>query len=432
MEGTLELFKNEIHLVLLFLKYLTQIELWDNKGKLLYKTEMTFNVRQKYDSLCSMWQKIESGSRNTHSIAFNCTTRTIARPCMQSQSSQPWIVVHFYAGHSVMDKPLIALALDSEIACLPYVGVAFQWDITDITKSQSGRVFNFLPMPATNKTNLPIHVNANFALSQNRRHLKLSDGKSSDKFVQWNEAVVGKLLPMAYVKLVEHLIGHSIKKGNLENQIKMVYDCMPQHEVFDDSFWGRCVEEFYNRVKQLPVFFTERNNGNWVCQDSAILCDITTSDILPIQKENIKETIKTVLLYLDKNVVDLRDSMKMLIKHGQIKDISPLDLVKYLKASSSVIRRLSREQRINLLHFIMTDSTIQLDGLELLPLHNKGFESFHENFRGEKFTYFSTLSIDVSVFPGLEDRFVSNDLPDSLLTKLTAMAKEGNYSNVFG
>ncbi|CAG2185739.1 Sacsin [Mytilus edulis] len=261
MEGTLELFKNEIHLVLLFLKYLTQIELWDSKGKLLYKTEMTFNVRQKYDSLCSMWQKIESGSRNTHSIAFNCTTRTIARPCMQSQSSQPWIVVHFYAGHSEMDKPLIALALDSEIACLPYVGVAFQWDITDITKSQSGRVFNFLPMPATNKTNLPIHVNANFALSQNRRHLKLSDGKSSDKFVQWNEAVVGKLLPMAYVKLVEHLIGHSIKKGNLENQIKMVYDCMPQHEVFDDSFWGRCVEEFYNRVKQLPVFLQSSTMG---------------------------------------------------------------------------------------------------------------------------------------------------------------------------
>ncbi|CAC5394478.1 unnamed protein product [Mytilus coruscus] len=424
IEGTLELFKIETHLVLLFLKYLTQIELWSIKGKLLHKTEVTFDDRKTCDFLCSMWKKIESGSRYTHSIAFNCTTHTIASPSMQSQSSQSWTVVHFYAGHSKMEKPLNALALDSEIACLPYVGVAFQWEIT---KSQCGRVFNFLPLPATNKTNLPVHVNATFALSQNRRHLKLSDGKSSDKFVQWNEAVVGKLVPMAYVKLVEHLIEHSTKNRNPKNQIKMVYDCMPQHELFYDSFWRRCVSGFYNRVIQLPVFFTERNNGKWICKDSAILCDITTSDMSTIQKENIKETIKTVLLYLDKNVVDLRDSMKLLIKHGQIIDISPTKIVKYLKTSKSVIQRLSREQKIQLLLYIMTDSKVKLDGLELLPLHNEGFESFHENFRGEQFTYVATLSIDSSVFPGLEHRFVSNDLPNSLLTTLTAIATKGCF-----
>ncbi|CAG2205419.1 SACS [Mytilus edulis] len=107
---------------------------------------------------------------------------------------------------------------------------------------------------ATNKTNLPVHVNASFALSQNRRHLKLSDGKSSDKFVQWNEAVVGKLVPMAYVKLVKHLIEHSIKNENPENLIKMVYDCMPQHELLYDAFWRRCVSGFYNLALQLPVF----------------------------------------------------------------------------------------------------------------------------------------------------------------------------------
>ncbi|CAC5394544.1 SACS [Mytilus coruscus] len=424
IEGTLELFKIEIHLVLLFLKYLTQIELCSSKGQLLHKTEVNFDDRKTCDSLCSMWKKIESGSRNTHSVAFNCTTHTIASPRGQSQRSQPWTVVHFYAGHSEMDKSLTALAIDSEIACLPYVGVAFQWEIT---KSQSGRVFNFLPLPATNKTNLPVHVNANFALSQNRRHLKLSDGKSSDKFVQWNEAVVGKLVPMAYVKLVEHLIEHSIKNRNPENQIKMVYDCMPQHELFYDAFWRRLVREFYNRVIQLPVFFTEHNNGKWVNKFNAILCDITASDMSTSQREIINKTIKTVLLHLEKNVVDLRDSMKMLIKHGQIIEISPLELVKYLKTSTSVIRRLSRMQKIHLLHYIMTDSKVNLDGLELLPLHNGGFESFHENFRGEKFTYVSTLSIDSSVFPGLENRFVSNNLQDSLLTKLTAIAKKGCF-----
>ncbi|VDI48676.1 Hypothetical predicted protein [Mytilus galloprovincialis] len=425
IEGTLELFKNETHLVLLFLKYLTQIELWDIKG-LFHKTDVTFDDRKTCDSLCSLWEKIETGSRNTHSIAFNCTTHTIASRSRQSQKSQTWTVVHFHAGHSEMDKSLTALAIDPEIACLPYVGVAFQ---LEVTKSQSGRVFNFLPLPATNKTNLPVHVNANFALSQNRRHLKLSDGKSSDKFVQWNEAVVEKLVPMAYVELVEHLIKHSIKNGNPENLIKMVYDCMPQHELFYDAFWRRCVSGFYNRELQLPVFFTERNNGNWVCQDSAILCDIKTHDISTIQKENMKKTIKTVLVYLDKNVVDLRDSMKMLIKHGQIIDVNPHELVEYLRnsRSTSVIRLLSREQKLHLLHYIMTDSNVKLDGLELLPLHNDEFENFHENFRGEKFTYISTLSLDSSVFPGLENRFVSNDLPDSLMTKITAIAKKGCF-----
>lgn len=425
IEGTLELFKIDTHFVLLFLKYLTRIELWSINGQLLHKTEVAFDDRNTSDSLCSLWKKIESGSCNTHFIAFNCMTHTIASPSRQSQNSQAWTVVHFYAGHSEMDKSLTALTSDSEIACLPFVGVAFQWEIT---KSQSGRAFNFLPLPATNKTNLPVHVNASFALSQNRRHLKLSDRKSSDKFIQWNEAVVGKLVPMAYVELVKHLIEHSKKNGNPENLIKMVYDCMPQHELLYDAFWQRCVSGFYNLALQLPVFFTERNNGIWVNNFLAILCDITTHEVSPCQRESIRETIKTVLLHLDKNVVDLRDSMKMLIKHGKIKDISPLEIVKYLKWSGQVIQQLNRENKINLLYYIMTDSRVEIDGLKLVPIQSGDFESFHRMWGDqefEKYTYITSSSIDYWLFPGQENRFLSQDLPDNLMKKLSALAVEG-------
>ncbi|CAC5394493.1 SACS [Mytilus coruscus] len=429
IEDTLGLFKNDAHIVLLFLKYLKQIEICSIRGELLHKTKLIFADHKTYDSLCSMWTKIELGTCDTHCVAFNGTTYTLSsqnRQGKQSQHSQQWTVVHFYAGDLDMEKPLTTLAKDPEIACLPYAGVAFPWDTLN---SKSGRVFNFLPLPATNKTFLPVHVNANFALSQNRRNLKLSDGKSSDKFVQWNEAVVGKLVPMAYVKLVEYLIELSTKNKNAEHQIKMVYDCMPQIKTYE-PFWELCASGFYSNVIQLPVFFTERNNGKWICKDSAILCNITMPDMVSSKELYIQKTIKKVLLHLEKNVIDLHESMKMLIKHGKIIQISPIEIVKYLKCSANVIQRLNRENKINLLHYIMTDSRVEIVGLKLLPIQSGDFESFHYTWKdpeSEKYTYVATSSMDSSLFPGQESRFVSQDLPDFLTNKLSALALEGRF-----
>lgn len=432
IEDILELFKIDAHHVLLFLKYLKEIEICSLGGQLLHNTKIIFDDTKTYDSLCSMWRKIESGTRDTQCIAFNCTTHALAYPSRQSKKPLQWTVVHFYAGDSEMGKSVASLAKDTEIACLPYAGVAFRWDTLSL---ESGRVFNFLPLPATTNTKLPVHVNANFALSQNRRHLKLSDGKSSDKFVQWNEEVVSKLVPMAYVKLVEHLIEQSKKNRNPENQLTMVYDCMPQHKIFD-SFWGLCVSEFYKLVIQLPVLFTECNNGKWVFKDSAILCNTTTSDISGTSSKIlcIQKTIKKVLLHLEKDVVDLRQSMKMLINHGKIVQISPLEIIKYLKCSNSVIQRLNRENKINLLFYIMTDSIVEIEGLKLLPIQSGDFESFRHIFgdqESEKYTYVATSSMDSSLLLGQENRFVSQDLPDLLTKKLSALALKGMYQNTY-
>lgn len=423
IEDTLEMFKIDSHCVLLFLKYLKEIEIFSISGKLLNKTEVIFDETKTYGSLCRIWSEIESETRDTHCIAYNCTTNTITNTSRQSKIPRLWTVVHFYAGDSKMGESLASLARDTDINSLPYVGVAFQRD----TESEPGRVFNFLPLPATTNTKLPVHVNANFALSQNRRHLKLSDGKSFDKFVQWNEEVVSKLVPMAYVKLVEHLIEQSTKNRNLKNQLKMVYDCMPQHKI-SDSFWGLCVSEFYKLVIQLPVFYTERNKGQWVFKDSSILCDITTSDISTSHREDLKKTIKTVLFYLNKNAIDHHDNMRMLMKYVKIKEISPTTIIQYLKTSTNVIQQLTREQKIHLLHYIMTDPKVDIDGLELLPLQNGGFESFRISLCKE-FIYVPASSIDSSIFPGLEHRFVSCDLPQTLMENLNATAKKGKYPN---
>ncbi|XP_071133529.1 sacsin-like [Mytilus edulis] len=423
LEGAIEMLKTSAHHVLLFMKYLKEIEVSSISGQLLHKTTLIFDDTKMSDCLCSMWDKIENGTCDSSYIAFNCTTHTISnQKRSQCQKSQLWTVLHYYAGHSELKTPLATLVEDSDIACLPYVGIAFQRGITD---SKIGRVFNFLPLPATVKTNLPVHVNANFALSQNRQHLKLSTGKSSDKFVQWNVAVVTNLVPIAYMKLVEHLIEQSTQNNNPNNQVKMVYDCMPQHELFYDSFWRSCVTGFYNRVVQLPVFFTERNNGKWVNKDSIILYDVFSSDMSKCQHVSIRETIKTVLLHLKKNVFDLHNNMKMLIRYGQIEYISPLEIVQYLNTSNNVIQLLSPEQKIHLLSYIMNDSEVNiLDGLKLLPLQSGGFESFHQSSIEEEVIYVGSSSIDSTVFPGLEHRFVSNDLPVPLMKALTAMAKK--------
>lgn len=78
-----------------------------------------------------------------------------------------------------------------------------------------GRAYCSLPLPV--QTGLPVHVNASFALSSNRRNIfgaAAIDGPAEARAeltgvgaarARWNAAIVRKLLPRAYGRLLEVL-----------------------------------------------------------------------------------------------------------------------------------------------------------------------------------------------------------------------------------
>ena len=112
------------------------------------------------------------------------------------------------------------LLTDHELSYLPSVGVAMAIPIgvKCTTPNISGHVFCALPLPIQTKsmTGLPVHVNGFFALSQNRRHIKLPNadqeerGELTDKSLLWNCCLLREAVPAAYATLISEAISKEV------------------------------------------------------------------------------------------------------------------------------------------------------------------------------------------------------------------------------
>ncbi|XP_063435964.1 sacsin-like [Mytilus trossulus] len=320
-----------------------------------------------------------------------------------------------------MSVELGTLASDKEVACLPYVGVAYK---KSSTACHTGRVFNFLPLPASCKTYLPVHVNGNFALSQNRRHLKLSDGRSADKFIKWNKGLIEEVLSESYMTLVDHLIENSHKNKNTDELINDVYKCLPNLDITEE-IWQTLVDRIYLKVIEKAVFYSDLGqNGRWVTKNKAIACDVdgllnSSSE----QRQIIKTPVKDVLLNLNKPVVEVRQHMMVLVNKGNLRQITPCELVTMVRNSPLSYLNLQRKNKVALLNYLICDPRKEFQGLELLPLHGIQFTTFHE--KAEK--VFVHRSEEVKLFLGEKQRFISQDLPDELFKDLRSMALKSKH-----
>ncbi|VDI27880.1 Hypothetical predicted protein [Mytilus galloprovincialis] len=82
-----------------------------------------------------------------------------------------WIIFHCMQGGN-MSEELRNLSLDESLTYFsPYTSIAVPMEEDQFR----GHVFCLMPLPLTENslTGLPVYVNGYFALSQNRRHVKL-------------------------------------------------------------------------------------------------------------------------------------------------------------------------------------------------------------------------------------------------------------------
>ncbi|XP_014850900.1 PREDICTED: sacsin-like, partial [Poecilia mexicana] len=97
--------------------------------------------------------------------------------------------------------------LAKKLSFLPRVDLAFPLD--EQRDCGQGRLSCFLPLPnnESNKTGLPVYVNACFGLTDNRRHIKWQEeDQKHDEHALWNELLVKKVLPQAYVKIIQDAV----------------------------------------------------------------------------------------------------------------------------------------------------------------------------------------------------------------------------------
>lgn len=138
----------------------------------------------------------------------------------------------------------------------------------EFKKNFEGQAFCFLPLPIS--TGLPVHVNAYFELSSNRRDIWFGNDMAGGgkKRSDWNIYLLEEVAAPAY--------GHLLEKLTLEiEHSDSFYSFWPTTAT--SGPWVSLVQKLYNFVADsgLRVLYTKARNGQWISTKQAIFPDFT-------------------------------------------------------------------------------------------------------------------------------------------------------------
>lgn len=225
MDTLFESLKADPHLMLLFLTHVECIELYVREES-ESKPRKIFQVKVADKSLLTVRNKRKEFREKITSWKLNSESVTVSYPITieivnfdshfdEDVKQHSFLVTNYFCGGNVSSK-FRKLMTDKELSYLPTVGVAMALPTgpKQPTPEIHGHVFCFLPLPVqkTTLTGLPVHINAFFALSQNRRHIKTPNAHQvdderagrvlTDKALLWNSCLLGEAIPRAYVKML--------------------------------------------------------------------------------------------------------------------------------------------------------------------------------------------------------------------------------------
>ncbi|KAG2469708.1 SACS protein, partial [Polypterus senegalus] len=369
-------------------------------------------------------QKILSSNMNGYSqiflkgveSSFALKELSLDKP-MCEQQSNIWLV------STVFSKPGFNKNLDVLAEKLKYfacVGLAFPIG-QGHAPQRRGRLSCFLPLPdnESNTTGLPVHVNACFGLTDNRRYIKwVEEDQKHDDAAQWNEQLVNDLLPEAYCQFVLDAIAEA-HTGNKILEPMMTYSLWPDLEkmVFNER-WQKIARKTMTLLFSFKVLYSAYNNMDWIKPLDAVFQE--TSEDQAIQK-----AVENLLNLLQKPLVKVPDHVNQTIQcvlGNQITKTTPAFVCDLLKVCA--LEKLTREDKMLLLEFVLKEpDRFKLKGLKLLPLSDGSFSDFHIPNCHEKL-FVDSDEFPRSLLPGLEKQFISKELKPTVFDSLKNLAAE--------
>lgn len=344
-----------------------------------------------------------------------------------SEDHSHWFVLHYLKGGSLGDETE-KLLNDKDICNLHLVGLAAPLTDVDNYKHNEGHVFCYQPLPQETQsvTGLPIHVNASFALSQNRRHLKWPDSNDSttvtDKEMKWNLALVEDVLPEAYTHLICCLVELSKQNNNEERYVKAIYHAVPKRDCVD-SRWLKLSDTTMAFLAKSSFLQTEKSM--WLSPESAVFAhEAKYPDLSPEIWKTVASLVgKDVdnLVIVEPHVVEYLESSTQ----GHIKFITPDWLCQHLQTCTRY-KQLPMAEKMNLLKFLTVDDRYErLLGIELLPLENGTFTTYRKENDSAQAVFLENQDV-VTLFPEEKKHFVSTALTaecQELMKKLKGTGK---------
>ena len=462
-------FIKEAPIIMLFLKYVQHISLYDN-DQLVYKVSLEPSqmhaIKQEREALI---QLAESGFHICSLRVCSMTIKTEDNRSGQTPTqSYHWLVMNMI-GSTDYD----ILQLSQELEILPWVGVAaplpqmatisnlalplcntsnisscvqqLQPGLRKVAMSlpwceeaqghSEGHVFCFLPLPTT--THLPINIHGYFAVSDNRRSIEwpASDNKSHKAL--WNKALLEKHVAPLYSILLAcrtHLVKYAetpLPILSSEGKITDPYAAWPLiSKVRYQPIWNELVRPALQGAINVPLLWSPANNGRWVCLNEAFFLPVNPS--FPLGKVAIEVLIKANI-----PVVSLpNDVRETLVECGQHFTMSQRSVQPTLvRQALKMMPPLSfndKDSLQSLLECVMYDITQynynELVNLKLLPLNTSNFrvEVFKQKARtNDEYVFVSDYQSNnvLKFLPGIDSKIMDTSLCPSVQSKMTELAQ---------
>lgn len=280
------------------------------------------------------------------------------------------------------------MACDSNLRHLKLVpfssiAICIQTNLNDDSLQESsiviplkGQAFSYLPLPVF--TGLPIHVNAFFELSSNRRDIwKGADTSGESKIrSQWNLLVVRDVVTSVYAIALKLLSAKLVNSFGQSSKLSTaLLNALPCSDTMDQP-WDLVPHNLFPQIGEIPLFYTEFNHG-------AIIA-IVDSVMLPYDANGIKESsvesissgkiaeIGNILLLQGFRVAFVNQSIYKILKDIFPKNIiSTKRLCEHFKRNSTVGSALNAALMLDyLITNTSPDELEHLLGVHLLPLES--------------------------------------------------------------
>ena len=368
MRNLVEVLKSEAKVLLLFLRSVSTIQVYDvdKHGRQTLSFQVTVadsSISELRRERSSFIEAMESyylsdsyyfSSILTSTLSFDVTVYD--HHTRQSETSS-WLVVN-----QVGSSDRAVCSASAKLKVFPWVGAALERD-----QPGSGRIFCFLPLPVEATSNLPVHINGAFGVSDDRRSLKWPGAeRKNDDMANWNYMLVKKVLPQCYAKLL-------LKILKVSDSAKF-YKAWPSVSSLNYSQWKHLLVPLFSILMVENIICSKVANSpceKWVTP--------TQPSFIPRNKA-IDFVVKKSLMNCQVKLAEVPTVIweALDVMHVPISEVSPQLVRHKLRNNPRSYSSCSASDKKLLLKYCLSDENYSnMTGLTLLPVADGNFVTFH-------------------------------------------------------
>ena len=311
---------------------------------------------------------------------------------------------------------------------VPWAGVAalLPDEASAVDAALRGRAFCFLPLPV--HTGLPVHINAYFELSSNRRDIWHGDDMAGGGALrsEWNTVLLTDVVAPAYARLLA-------EAASLLGATRAFFSLFPpDSDAIAEPWRTALVQRVYYCLATLPVLPSASAPGQWLCPNKAILQDHTPAGLNPdLQTALAAEGLPLASIVVPARICNAFSGSGAaglrVLTPSLVRDVLRADKVPHpcLKLRDAALAAL--EYCLSDILDDEADSVKSLIGVPLIPLANGDWQRFaHLSMQRSVVVYVPTDEHTARLLTSIApDRVVVRVASPPLLARFQALAGTG-------